>query len=292
MASSAASTPPTYGAASDAASSAAPSEKGKWVVRYFGAPTRGEQVRLLFTLAEQTGAIAADGWIDEHITPFPSGLNKYRRAEAGAETPLMFDQVPSITSPDGVHVSQTAAVMQYAAVALGLAPSSPGDAARALALTLYSEELRGAVFYQLMIPTIVDKIGRRKCGGLLCALTSTVSCCWLRCRGVAKAASAKLVAALPHLEAALREANASDGELFFAGGAASYADVALYDCLRESIAMVNENGPARSTAEWFETNAASSPLLRAWFEQWEGRFATYIEARGEVLACIVDGFIE
>jgi len=261
------------------------SHPGKWVLRYFSAPTRGEQVRLLFALAVQRGTITSDDYIDERLTPFPTGQHKYKRSKMGDASPLMFDQTPSITSPDGTHVSQAAAVMQYAGRELRLAPmANEGEAARALALTLYSEELRGSVFYSVMVPSVIEAAAARWCGGICCLLGCVVNrCC---CGHTRRAALRQLRAGLPHLEAALRlnAANSSGNAaaLFMAGDDASYADVALFDCLAANFAFLRLDADAE---------LREHELLAMWFSQFSATFAEYVEERGAVLDTIVDGLI-
>ena len=56
-----------------------------WQLLYFDAPTRGEQLRLLFLLAGVPFEDTRLAW--------PAGLNRYKRAVLGDASPLMFDQV-------------------------------------------------------------------------------------------------------------------------------------------------------------------------------------------------------
>jgi len=69
-----------------------------WKFLYFNAPTRGEQVRMLF---------AAGATPFEDITfDFPAGLSPYKHAAMGDKSPLMFDQCPTVISPEGTSVNQ------------------------------------------------------------------------------------------------------------------------------------------------------------------------------------------
>lgn len=90
----------------------------------------------------------------------------------GDDSPLLFDQCPTVISPEGTAISQVAAAMQFAGGRLGLAPA-PKDAspdarmeadARALSLALYSEEMRNNIFYKMLLPRAAVKVIRWKCG--------------------------------------------------------------------------------------------------------------------------------
>ena len=144
---------PTAAAESTAMSS------GSWAVLYFDAPTRGEQLRMLMAAAGQE-------FDDKRLPKYPKDLDPYRHAAMGDKSPLLFDQCPTVISPEGVSVSQVAAAMMYAGTRLCLLPEPDDDSseaaaaanARALSLTLFSEELRNNCFYKMMMGAIVNKV--------------------------------------------------------------------------------------------------------------------------------------
>ena len=148
-------------------------------------------------------------------------------------------------------MSQTAACMQWVGRKVGLAPSDPDDDARALALVLAAEEVRNSVFYNSLIPEAVRAILGKKLGGCCssCGCCFSVVCCWRTHR----ASRSKLRSMLPHFEAQLVANFASSNVVtagptaagvpprcgWLVGVALSYADVALFDALRESLAFVS-----------------------------------------------------
>merc|ERR1719197_549168 len=79
-----------------------------WQVLYFDAPTRGEQLRMLFA--------AANTPFKDVRFSFPKGLTPYKQETLGDKSPLMFDQCPTVISPEGTAVSQVSVrhSMKYA----------------------------------------------------------------------------------------------------------------------------------------------------------------------------------
>ncbi len=135
-----------------------------WTLLYFTAPTRGEQLSLLFHLAETPFASPK---ID-----FPKGLNPYKSSSTLFDkAPLMFDQCPALIHK-GTVINQTAACMQYAGEELGFAPKgSSCDRADALAVLLGCEEMRNSVWYKLMLPEIAQRAAHAKAGGIAAGIT-------------------------------------------------------------------------------------------------------------------------
>jgi hypothetical protein len=192
-----------------------------WELIYFDAPTRGEQLRLLFKLAKVD--------FKESRLEFPAGLNQYKRAHIGNMTPLMFDQCPAVAGPDGKWVSQTAACMQYVGKSLSLAPQDDYQNARALALTLGSEELRNTTFYKLLIPGIICKALSIRFCGILCCLIPLIRW-WFGTYAIVRTLSEKL----SYFDALLCD----NGTNYFCGNEPTYADVAIFDCIRETIPLI------------------------------------------------------
>lgn len=192
-----------------------------WQLIYFDSPTRGEQLRLLFKLAEVE-------FVEDQID-FPGGLNKFKRDALGKNSPLMFDQCPAVRAPNGAWVSQTAACMQFVGRSLSLAPSDECQNARALALTLGSEDLRDTTFYKLLIPGIVCKALTIRFYGLFCCLIPIIRW-WF---GTSNVSSRILPAKLAYFENQLSDNNTD----YFCGQSPTYADVAIFDCVRETLAI-------------------------------------------------------
>eukprot|EP00933_Yihiella_yeosuensis_P018932 TRINITY_DN15415_c0_g2_i1.p1 TRINITY_DN15415_c0_g2~~TRINITY_DN15415_c0_g2_i1.p1 ORF type:complete len:269 (+),score=33.33 TRINITY_DN15415_c0_g2_i1:64-807(+) len=245
------------------------SASASWRLLYFSAPTRGEQLRILFHAAKTP--------FEDIRLEFPKGLRPYKYAALGDASPLMFDQCPAVTSPDGHHVAQVAACMQFVGRSLGLAPTSPALDAKAMALTLYSEEIRNGVFYKLLIPAVVRKILRKRFCGIFCFLSPIVDL-YFRTGKV----RSSLRGRLEHLERSLRT---NGGGNFFCGEEMSYADVALFDCLRESLSMPGFK---------VDDDLASFPLIRNFLEKMESSplISDYLSSKrtGSALETIVANF--
>ena len=192
-------------------------ESGQWKLTYFDAPTRGEQLRLLFKVADVA-------FFDQRLEKYPQSMEPLKHAVMGDRSPLLFDQTPMVTSPSGVHVSQTAAAMQFVGRSLGLTPADPETDARALALTLGSEEFRNACFYKLFMGRAVRQVTSWKFYGLCCCVGR---CCTCRERK-AKNQFAKFAALF---ESALRNSAGA----YFCGDKLCYADVAICDSVRETL---------------------------------------------------------
>jgi len=119
-----------------------------WRVLYFDAPTRGEQVRLLF--------VATGTPFEDVRFKFPGGIKAFQQATMSDDSPLAFDQVPCVEH-DGQAIVQTVACMQYVGTQLGLTAGTPAGDSQALSLALGAEEARNAVFYGTLIPVIILK---------------------------------------------------------------------------------------------------------------------------------------
>ena len=268
----------------EAVTTTAAAGPGQWRLLYFDAPTRGEQLRLLFRLAKQP--------FDDVRLVWPSGIAPYKHAALGDASPLLFDQCPMVTSPDGHHIAQTAAAMQFVGRRLGLAPAGGDDGgvaadARALALTLGAEELRNAVFYKLLIPAVAGEILRRRCCGLFCWLRWPINAAF-GVGGVVRSLAGRLAlfeAALRDGRAQRRRAAAPDGDEDGGGGAAGsvaflcgeapcYADVAVFDCVREIVELPGVVDRAAALAPF--------PLLAALVTHLEAtpELAGYLAERG------------
>jgi hypothetical protein len=212
---------------------ASPEEVEGWQVLYFDAPTRGEQLRMLMAAAGQK-------YQDTRLT-WPEGLNQYKHAALGDKSPLMFDQCPTVISPEGESVSQVAAAMQFAGSRLRLIPTPAQDTpeaiasanSRAMSLMLGSEELRNQVFYKLMLPMIVKKILAKKLGCCGTMVASCFCCTSFKTTGTNEHVQT-FQKKMPFFEAALRN---NGGGFFFCGTTVCYADIALYDCIKSILAM-------------------------------------------------------
>lgn len=196
---------------------AVPHKPGSWHVIYFDAPNRGEQVRLLFVLAKTP-------FEDVRVSPYPQGLDPYKKAAMGDESPLLgTDECPAVTAPDGTHCIETSEIMRFVGVRVGLAPEAGSSAdAKAMQQCLLAQSLMNQVFYPLLKPMVVQHILRTELAGSLRCLTGSLG-------GKHGPEPAALLAeTLPTLEAAI------DGP-YLLGANMCYADVSVFAVLRECL---------------------------------------------------------
>ena len=95
-----------------------PHKPGTWRVIYFDAPNRGEQIRILLALANTP-------FEDVRVSPFPQGLDPYKKAALGDDSPLLgTDLCPAVTAPDGTHCVETTDIMRFVGQRVGMAPEA------------------------------------------------------------------------------------------------------------------------------------------------------------------------
>eukprot|EP00240_Pyramimonas_obovata_P015942 CAMPEP_0118929592 /NCGR_PEP_ID=MMETSP1169-20130426/6545_1 /TAXON_ID=36882 /ORGANISM="Pyramimonas obovata, Strain CCMP722" /LENGTH=269 /DNA_ID=CAMNT_0006871811 /DNA_START=260 /DNA_END=1067 /DNA_ORIENTATION=- len=224
-------------------------------VLYFDAPTRGEQIRLLFVI---TGTPFEDVRFK-----FPGGIKPFKQATMGDDSPLAFDQVPCVEH-NGIAIAQTSACMHYVGSQLGLAPGTPGGDSLAMSITMGAEEARNAVFYGTLIPVVLLKyiMGLR----LARALTG-----WWRKKRYHKW--------MGFFERQLRitsAAAATVSELHFVDHKLSYADVAVFDMVQGTLDVGAYTGADL---------AKDFPLLHRFVGQMRDlpNLEAYLEERGPVL---------
>lgn len=234
-----------------------------WKLLYFRFPTRGEQLRLLFKIAKQP--------FEDVRLDFPSGILPYKHAALGDASPLLFDQCPTVTSPEGVHISQTPVAMAFVGRRLKLAPQDDALDARALSLAMFSEEIRNGVFYKLFFPSVICMVLQKKWFGILGCFGSVVNLCC----GTGKVRRS-LRPKLELLESALGYTTG----FYFCGDELCYADVALFDCVRECLAM-----PGFNRAEELQ----GLPKLSAFLDRLEEHpvLKPYLAERGTAVDYVV-----
>jgi glutathione S-transferase len=247
---------------------ARPHVPGRWRLIYFDAPTRGEQVRLLFALA----GVEFD---DVRLSPYPQGLDPYKKAALGDASPLCgTDQCPAVTAPDGSHCVETSDIMRFIGQRCGLAPKT--DAADALAMKrcLLAQQILNRSFYSLLRPLIVSFIGRNHCIllrpfiGLLGGGAAAT-----------KAPIAFLRSQLPELEEELAQA----GGPYFAGDSLTYDSVALFAALRETLELACFDRAAELAPYPKLTNFMDmlESMASGWFEkrtrEYQGGYASTVE---------------
>ena len=199
---------------------AVPHVPGTWRLIYFNAPNRGEQIRLLFH-------VAGIAFSDVRCTPYPQGLDPYRKAAMGDGSPLLgSDQCPAVTAPDGTHCVETADIMRFVGQRVGWAPKADSaEDATAMEMCVLAQEVIDKVFYGLLMRACVKHIAAKEFLGVLKHVLPRVML------GSEKAAlqvpTQVLHGALSRIEACL----ANSGGPFVLGLTPSYADVALFDAL-------------------------------------------------------------
>ena len=233
---------------------AVPRTPSTWRVIYFDAPNRGEQIRILFALSNTP-------FQDVRVSPFPQGLDPYKKAAMGDESPLLgTDLCPAVTAPDGTHCVETTDIMRFVGQRVGLAPKADSaEDKKAMELCVLANSLMNSVFYGLLKPMIVERIFATEFGGLLWRLRGAVG-------GKPSPEPAKrLQEALPQIEEAIAGP-------YVLGATMCYADVSLFAILREILEF-----------SVFDRAAllAPYPKLTALLDDVEVKAAGWIEERVE-----------
>ena len=230
---------------------------GTWRLLYFNAPTRGEQIRVLF-------ACASVPLVDVRLE-FPRGLDPYKKAAMGDLSPLCgTDLCPAVTAPDGTHCVETSDIMQFVGRRVGLAPPADSAAdATAMTVCLMAQSVLNDVFYPLLKPMVVRQIFASEfCGALW----------WVRrlIVGPERAYLPKPSAALSRALAAAEAAIATSGGPWVCGSELSYADVALFAVLDEVLAF-----------DCFHEDAllAAHPLVASLMAALRDRTSDYVQQR-------------
>jgi len=190
---------------------------GTWRLLYFDAPNRGEQVRQLFFLSRTP-------FTDVRLAPYPQGLDPYKRAAMGDDSPLLgTDKVPAVTAPDGMHCVETSDIMRFVGRRVGLAPpvNSAEDILATDVCTL-AQEIMNEVFYALMNQMCVRKIL-----GCMAWLVNGPESDYL------ELPRQKLRESMAAIEATLQ----ISGGPYTLGAALSYADVSVFAILNEVLSL-------------------------------------------------------
>jgi glutathione S-transferase len=126
---------------------------GTWRLLYFDAPNRGEQIRTLF-------GVAAVAFHDVRCAPYPDGLNPYKSAAMGDDSPLKgTDKCPAITAPDGTSMVETSDIMRYVGQQVGLAPAAgSADDTKATEMCLLAQTILDTTWYPLLMHMAVKDV--------------------------------------------------------------------------------------------------------------------------------------
>jgi len=245
-------------------------ERNTWRLLYFGAPTRGEQLRLLFRVAGVP--------FEDVRLRYPEGLAPLKSASLGDESPLMWDQCPTVLSPDDSAVSQVAACMQFVGRSCGRASSNGWEDAKSLSFVLGCEEVRNQVFYANLVPQVVVGVAQAKAGQAWAAFAwcTALLRLFLRLRRLKP-----FHAFCRSAERELRVNGAAHGGPFlFSSAEPLYPDVALFDVL-----------DAITTAPYFVTpkDLDGYPCLRKHLSTMRSHpaLADYLRERGSVVDAVV-----
>lgn len=134
---------------------------------------------------------------------------------------MPYGQVPIVqhaTASGCVSIGQTAAAAQFIGSMNNLAPTDPGDLARATSACIGIQEMYNALFYGSFVPRVVTNI-------LFCKLCPCVGVTRWRLRE-------KYDHWMGTYERWLRNSKPGSAEVaFLAGEAMSFADVCLFDCI-------------------------------------------------------------
>jgi len=231
-------------------------ENKKWKVIYFDFPARGEQLRLMFIYSKVD-------FIDERYKggKLLAGIKKNVMGDA---SPLPYDQVPVLVSPDGKAYGQTAACMQL----LGhiLPNLSPGDKkvdATCLGLALAAEDLRNTVYYPLFYPEVYKFIIKKK-APCCCCIPGCIG--WYKKTSKHKKGFARWA---KHFEDFLRLQKTK----YLAGNQLYYCDIAVFDSIEACLDLPCFNR---------EKELKPFPILEQWYVEMGNipHLKSYLEERG------------
>ena len=192
-----------------------------WRVLYFDAPNRGEQVRMLLVLASQPFA-------DVRLR-FPEGLDPYKTAALGEESPLLgTDKCPAVTSPDGTHCIETSEIMRFVGQRVGLAPrAGSSEDAKAMVIKLLAQQVMNIVFYGLLKQMVIREV----LGSFAAVALVGREASYL------PAPAAFLGDALRSIEDEMTKSGCGAGGPYVCGAKPCYADVAIFAILNEVLAF-------------------------------------------------------
>jgi len=197
---------------------------GTWRLLYFDAPNRGEQIRTLF-------GVAAVAFHDVRCAPYPDGLNPYKSAAMGDDSPLKgTDKCPAITAPDGTSMVETSDIMRYVGQQVGLAPAAgSADDTKATEMCLLAQTILDTTWYPLLMHMAVKDVFANGLGFGTQYLVPRLMFGKLADK-VAPAAE-NLLHVLGTTEACL----AASGGPFVLGSKICFADVSLFDTLSKAL---------------------------------------------------------
>ena len=256
-----------------------PHTPGTWRLLYFDAPTRGEQIRVLF-------AVAQTPFHDVRLHPFPQALEPYKKAAMGDASPLLgTDLCPAVTAPDGTHCIETANIMRFIGQRVGLAPPANSDAdKKAMEMCLVAQSVLDKCFYPLLKPMVVQQVFAQECLGLFTLpgrrLLAGAESSWL------PQPQAHLLSVLKQVEEVL----VASGDLYVASKTKpTYADVALYSALSEVLEF-----PCFDKAALLKAHPKTAAMLdsvagkaQAWMEL---RIATHQHGVSSTMAAFAGAF--
>ena len=235
--------------------------QGKWKVIYFDIPNRGEQLRMLFKFAKVD-------FIDERLDLKYKQFEAMKKESVGDKSPLLYNQIPVIVSPEGKTYAQTAACMQLLGHVLpNLAPKDKETDATCLGIVLASEELRNQCFYKLFMAEAVGYIAPKKVS-ICCCAAPLMRC--MKGTNKHKKVFGKLA---KHFDDMLR----LSGLKYFASNTqAYYCDIAVFDSIHSCLDL-----PCFDR----DKELKAFPSLKTWFDHMDSipQLKAYLEERGTVL---------
>ena len=131
----------------------------------------------LFRYPQSGGTTSSVVWltkvdfIDERLDLKYKQFEAMKKESVGDDSPLLYNQIPIVVSPEGKTYAQTAACMQLLGHVLpNLAPKDKETDATCLGIVfLASEELRNQCFYKLFMAEAVGYIAPKKASICCCA---------------------------------------------------------------------------------------------------------------------------
>lgn len=234
-----------FSIASACSALAAPADANKFQLKYFDIKGAAEGSRLLF-------AIAGEDYEDARFALTPGKMESpaFDAAKEAGDLAANLDRAPVLVAPDGTTIGQSRAVERFLARRFGLMGESEEDAAVVDCLAEHCRDVKDAQMRKRFSMFVKDRTEEEK------AKDRTE---WFE---------TDMPAMLAKIEASVRLTSRAEGCAF--GSSLSYADVCIYQMLRETFPAYAEDtlAAAKDCPLLLEIceSVATNPGVQKWIE--------------------------